>query len=242
MTIFAVGLCALRWWPPCRCAHRGRAGSGRGWAGRPWRKRRPRAWRGPAPAATRSASRPVGMRHGVLRAHIPAFHRPFDEVDARGEDQLVVRQRGAAGEAHGPGGAVHADRPVMHDIDAAGAGEPAVSVPDIGDFLEAADIEVREEAAVVGARRLHQRDLDGALAVLRDIARRRGAAGAAADHDHARAALADGCRGCQQAGRRFAAGRADERSPVEFHGGFLLRGCVAVMAGGARPHSAGLAK
>ena len=64
---------------------------------------------------------------------------------------------------------IHANGPVMHNVHAIGS-QATIRMADIINRLEPAEIEVREEAGVIGARWLDQRHIDFAFAVLGNIA------------------------------------------------------------------------
>ena len=133
----------------------------------------------------------VGVRHAVLLRQVPPRNGPRPEVDARREDEAVVGEAAPARQPHAPRVAVDGDRPVVYDVDPMTCGEGAVAVADRREVAEAAEIEVREEAAVVGAARFHERYIHSALRILGDVARGRGAARAAAHNDDARAPLCE---------------------------------------------------
>ena len=130
-------------------------------------------------------TRLVGVRHAVLLREVPSGHRPRTEVDAGRQDEAVIGEAASAREAHRPRVPVDRDRPVVHDVDPVLRGKVAVAVSDRGEVAEAADVEVREEARVVGSGRLDEGHVHRALGVLRDVAGRGGPACAAPDHDDA---------------------------------------------------------
>ena len=145
-------------------------------------------------------ARLVGVRHAILLREVPSGDGALAEVDAWREHEAVVGEAAAAREPHAPLLAVDGNRPVVHDVDPVIRGQIAVAVPDGRVFAEAADVEVREEARVVGAARLHERHVHGALRILGDVARGRRAARAAA-HDHDAGAPLGHHRRCRQ--RRY---------------------------------------
>ena len=158
----------------------------------------------------------VGVRHAVLLRQIPSGNGPVAEVDARREHEAVVGQAAPAREPHAALVAVDGDRPVVHHVDPVICGQRAVAVPDRRPVAEAADIEVREEAGVVGAARFHERYIHSTLRILGDVARSRCTARAAA-HDHdARAALGEHRRRRQRRYRRCRRSRGcEEMAPIQ---------------------------
>ena len=116
---------------------------------------------------------PPGMRHGLLMLAAPAGHRIVFEVDAGREHEPVIGEARAVGEQHLALVAIDPARGLRIDLEAVGGCDLVVAVGDRGKVAIAAEKQVGVETGDELALRLDQHDLDGALAVLGDVFRRR---------------------------------------------------------------------
>lgn len=126
------------------------------------------------------------MGHGILRIDRIPVHRFIFKVDARRYHQPVIANFGTRPQLYCLCGTIDADRPVMDDVDAVPGCQCIIGMADIVIVMQAAQIEVGEEAGIILLCRFNQGYIDGSLRVLGDVARGSRPAGASSDNHHTR--------------------------------------------------------